>query len=78
MYSTNWIYIEYAYKMLIHHTHMYRFEVTNAMSTVYTTLDYEYKHKNKATGQVLVPTKCGEYKWDQKKKYKISTIPIKL
>ena len=45
------------------------------MCTVYTTLDYEYKHKNKATGQVLVPTKCGVYKWDQKK-YKISTIPI--
>ena len=36
------------------------------MSTVYTTLDYEYKHKNKANSKVLVPTKCGVYKWDQK------------
>ena len=41
-------------------------EVTNAMSTVYTTLDYEYKHKNKAIGQVLVSRKCGMYKWCQK------------
>ena len=31
-------------------------EVTNAMSAVYTTLDYEYKHKNKATGQVYIGT----------------------
>ena len=27
-------------------------EVTNTMSTVYTTLDYEYRHKNKSIGQV--------------------------
>ena len=41
-------------------------EVTNAMSTVYTTLDYEYRHKNKGTGLILVPRKCWVYKWDQK------------
>ena len=27
-------------------------EVTNTMSTVYTTLDYEYRHKNKGIGLV--------------------------
>ena len=37
-------------------------EVTNVMSTVYTTLDYEYRHKNKGTGIELVPKKCGVYK----------------
>ena len=37
-------------------------EVTNVMSTVYTTLDYEYRHKNKGTGIALVPKKCGVYK----------------
>ena len=41
-------------------------EVTNNMSTVFTTLDYDYRHKNKGTGLVLVPRKCGVYKWDQK------------
>ena len=35
------------------------------MSTVYTSLDYEYRHKNKGTGIALVPKKCGVYKWDQ-------------
>ena len=34
--------------MLIH-THT---EVTNAMPTVYTTLDYEYRYQNKDTDQV--------------------------
>ena len=36
-------------------------EVTNAMSTVYTTLDYGYRHKNKATDQVWCSTDvvCG-------------------
>ena len=29
-------------------------EVTNAVSTVYPTLDYECRHKNKGTGIVLV------------------------
>ena len=41
------------------HTHT---EVTNAMPTVYTTLDYEYGHKNKGTGLILVLRKCGVYK----------------
>ena len=41
-------------------------EVTNAMPTVYTTLDYGYRHKNKGIGLILVPRKCGVYKWDQK------------
>ena len=27
-------------------------EVTNTMSTVYTTLDYEYLHENKGTDQI--------------------------
>ena len=27
-------------------------EVTNAMTTVYTILDYDYRHKNKGTGIV--------------------------
>ena len=34
-------------------------EVTNVMSTVYTTLDYEYRHKNKGTGIALVPKSVG-------------------
>ena len=37
-------------------------EVTNTTSTAYTTLDYGQRHKNKCTGQVLVPRKCGETK----------------
>ena len=41
-------------------------EVTNTMSTVYTTLDYEYWHENKGTGLALVFRKFGMYKWDQK------------
>ena len=36
-------------------------EVTNAMSTVYIILDYGYRLKNKGTGLVLVPGKCGVY-----------------
>ena len=36
-------------------------QVTNAMSTVYTTLDYEYRHKNKGTNLDLVPKKGGVY-----------------
>ena len=44
------------YKMLIL-THT---EVTNAMPTVYTTLDYGYRHKSKGTaGMVLVSRKSG-------------------
>ena len=31
------------------------------LSTVYTILDYEYRLKNKGTGLVLVPVKCGVY-----------------
>ena len=41
-------------------------EVTNTMSTVYTTLDYGYRHKNKGTDLILVPRNCWVYKWDQK------------
>ena len=37
-------------------------EVTNTMSTAYTTLDYGQRYKNKRTGQVLVPRECGETK----------------
>ena len=48
-------------------------EVTNTISTVYTTQDYECWHENKDTGLVLVPRKCGVYKWDQKS-YKIMCI----
>ena len=40
-------------------------EVTNTMSTVYTTLDYGYRHRNECTGMALVPRKCGVYKLDQ-------------
>ena len=47
--------MKYTHKMLIL-THK---EVTNTMSTVYTTLDYEYKHKNKGTSLVLVAGKLG-------------------
>ena len=35
--------------------------VTNAMSTVFTTLDYGYKHKNKGIGLVMVTRKCEVY-----------------
>ena len=37
-------------------------EVTNAMTTVYITLDYEYRHKNKGTGLVFMLRKYGVYK----------------
>ena len=37
-------------------------KVTNAMPTVYTTLDYGYRHGNECTGMALVPRKCGVYK----------------
>jgi hypothetical protein len=50
-------------------------EVTNTLSTVYTTLDYEFRHENKGTGLILVPRKCGVYKWHQKS-YKICTVQI--
>ena len=36
--------------LMITHT-----EDTNTMSTVYTTLDYEYRHVNKGTDLVMVP-----------------------
>jgi hypothetical protein len=52
-------------------------EVTTTMSTVYTTLDYEYRHEKKGTGLILVPRKYGVYKWDQKI-YKIYTVPIHI
>ena len=52
-------------------------EVTNAMPTVYTTLDYGYRHKNKGTGMVLVPRKYGVYKRDQET-YKMCTVPIDM
>ena len=48
-------------------------EVTNTMSTVYTTLDYEYWHENKGSGPVFVPRKCGVYRWHQKS-YKMCTV----
>ena len=54
-----WMYI-CSYKFL-EYTHI---EVTNTMTSVYTILDYDYRHKNKGTGLVLVPRKCGVYKWD--------------
>ena len=47
-------------------------EVTNTLSTVYTTLDYEYRHKNKGTGLDLL-RKRWVYKSDQES-YKMSTI----
>ena len=50
-------------------------EVTNTMSTVYTTLDYECRHENKGTDLILVTRKCVVHKWDQKS-YKICTVPI--
>ena len=37
-------------------------EVTDAMPTVYTTLDHGYRHKNGGTGMVLVPRKSEVYK----------------
>ena len=52
-------------------------EVTNAMSTVYTTLDYEYRHKNKGTGLILVPRKCWVYKSDQESQ-KTCTVPVNM
>ena len=52
-------------------------EVTNTMSTVYTTLDYEYRHQNKGTGLVLILGKCGVYKLDQKN-YKMCTASIDM
>ena len=63
---------EYTQMLTLTHT-----EVTNTMSTVYTTLHYEYWHKNKTTGLVVVPRKCGVYKWDQKI-YKMCTVLINM
>jgi NADH:ubiquinone oxidoreductase subunit F (NADH-binding) len=37
-------------------------EVTTTMSTVYTTLDFEYRHENKGSDLVLVPRKYLVYK----------------
>ena len=61
------------YKMLIL-THT---EVTNAMSTVYTTLYYGYRHKSKGTNLILVPRKCGVYKLDQES-YKMCRVSINI
>ena len=36
------------------------------MSTVYTTIDYDYRHENEGTGLILVPRKYGVCKWDKK------------
>ena len=49
-------------------------EVTNTMSTVYTTPDYEYRQKNKGTGLVLVLRKCGVYQ----ESYKMCTVSINM
>ena len=49
----------YTHGKSLEYTHT---EVTNAMSTVYTTLDYGYRHKNKGIDLILVPRKCGVYK----------------
>ena len=51
------------HKMLIL-THI---EITKTMSTVYTTLEYEYWHENKGIDLILESKDCGVYKWDQKK-----------
>ena len=50
-------------------------KVTNTMSTVYTTLDYEYRHKNKGTDLILVPRKCGVYIQNQESS-KMCTVLI--
>ena len=50
---------------------------TMTMSTVYTTIDYEYRHQNKGTGLVLILGKCGVYKFDQKS-YKMCTASIDM
>ena len=47
------------------------------MPTVYTTIDYEYRHQNKGTGLILILGKCGVYKCDQKS-YKMCTVPINM
>ena len=52
-------------------------EVTNTMSNVYTTIDYEYRHQNKGTDLVLILGKCGVYKFDQKS-YKMCTVSIDM
>ena len=52
-------------------------EVTNAMPTVYTTLDHGCRHRNKCTGMVLVPRKSGVYKWDQES-YKMCRVSINI
>ena len=52
-------------------------EVTNIISTVYTTPEHEYKHQNKVTGLVLMLRKYGVYKWDQES-YKMCTVLIDM
>ena len=49
--------LKYIQMLILTHT-----EVTNAMPTVHTTLDYGYRHKNKRTLIILVPGKCAVYK----------------
>ena len=66
--------IAHAYRKFSEYTHT---QVTNAMSTVYPTLDYEYRLKNKGTNLDLVPKKGGVYKRDQES-YKMCTVPINI
>ena len=73
VYRLPWMCVRTCGNFLVH-THT---EVTNTMSTAYTIQDYEYRHKNKGTGLVLVSRKCGVYKWDQES-YKMCTVPINM
>jgi hypothetical protein len=45
-------------KIMLMYTHA---EVTTTISTVYTTLDFEYRHENKGTVLALVPRRCWVY-----------------
>ena len=52
----------YAHGKFLEYTHR---GVTIAISTVYTTMDYDYRHKNIGTNLILVPRKFGVYICDQ-------------
>ena len=72
MYSTDlhWVH-NIATVLILIHT-----EVTNSMPPVYTTQDYEYRHKNKGTDLVLVPRKFGVYKWDHQSYKILCTVTV--
>ena len=56
-------YVQYQFTLSTHKMLILIYtEVTNTMSTVYTTLEYEYRHENKGIDLVFESKNCGVYK----------------